>query len=191
LSNGRTSRPKSIFAGACAKAWAGVSCSPAMRRQDPRGEPLANEINHRLIASSPVDDRRTECRTTKREGSDRQSANRHAQSQRQATEREQEAEGGSTDGHKTTSDTSNRHTPDREVPNGDNTLGHSRTHRDRINTGADVNERPAAEAGTRPVLESKHRSLLDARAADKPRGVAADALAADSLLADGTQSDCG
>ena len=173
-----------------------------MRRQDPRAEPLANEVNHGRITSPPIDDRRTECRTTdgvhkpegrttKRDGSDRQAANRHAQSQRQATEREQETDGDPTNGHKTTCETGNCHTPDRDVPDGDNTLGHFRTHRQRIDTGADVNQRPAAEAGTRPVLESKHRSLIDARAADKPRGVAADALAADSLLANGTQPDCG
>ena len=94
-----------------------------------------------------------------------------------------------TDGHKTTRETSDGHAPDRHVPDGDNTLRHSRTHRGRVNTDADVNQRPAAQAGTRPILEAQNRSLLDARAAQEPRGVAADTLPANSLLTSGTEPD--
>src|SRR5437867_1212251 len=79
--------------------------------------------------------------------------------------------------------------PERDVPDGDDTLRHSRTHRGRVNTDADVNQRPAAQAGTRPILEAQNRSLLDARAAQEPRGVAADTLPADSLLTSGTEPD--
>jgi len=170
---------------------------PAIRRQDSRAEPPANEVKHLLIASSTVDDRRTERRAADgvdepdrraadRDGSNRQAANRQAQPHRRTAEGEEQPDRSPTYGDKTARETSDRDAPYGHVPDRDNTLGYFRPHRDRVNTRADVNQRPAADAGLRPVLESKNRPLLDARAAHEPRGVTADTLAADRLLTEGT-----
>lgn len=175
---------------------------PAMRREDSRAKPLPNKVNHGRITSSAVDDRRTERRaadgvnkpnrrTAERDGSNRQPANRQAQPQRRTAEREEQAEGSPTDGNKTARETGDRDAPYRHVPDRDNTPGHSRPHRGRVDTRADVNQRPAADAGARPVLESQNHSLLDARAAHEPRGLVADTLAADSLLANDAEPDGG
>ena len=91
------------------------------------------------------------------------------------------------DRHNATRETGDRHTPYGQVADGDNTLGDSRTHRDRINTQANMNQRPAPDRDIRSVLESQNRARLEARAADQPRRVPADTLAADTFLAHGTE----
>jgi hypothetical protein len=176
--------------------------SPAVRWQKSRTKPSAHKVDRGRTAFSTVNDGRAERRaangvvkadrsTAQRERPDREPTDRDAEPQCSATQREDQTDGRSSNGDKTASNTGNRDTSDCYVPDRDNPVSHSRSHRGGVDAHADVYHRPAADAGARSVLESQNGSLLNAGAAHNSRGIAADALAADGLLANGTQSDCG
>jgi len=173
---------------------------PAIRGENRCTKPLAHKLKRSWVASPAVYDRRAEsptpdgvnksnCGAAQRHGSDCQAADRKAQPHRRTPQREGQPKRGSAERNQAARETTNGQRSDRDVPNGEEPPCDSRTHGGRIDTHTDVNKRPGSDTGSRSIFKSQNRPTLQAVAAHDPRRISADALAADSPLACGTESD--
>jgi hypothetical protein len=174
--------------------------SSTTRREHSRSKRPSDKVDHGRITVSAVDDRgakscaadgvdKPDGGASERDRSDGESANGYTQPECETAKREQQAARRPAHGHKPTRETGNRHTSNGDVPDRDDAPRHARSHGGRIKSRANMNEWPVANGGVRPVFESENGSLLGARPAHDTRTVAANALAADRLLADGAETD--
>ena len=127
--------------------------------------PESKEFSSKLIAPATIDNRRAEGSAadgvgkSNRGAADRnrtnsQPAHGHADPHSGTAESEQQSERQPTHAEHATGETRDRDTANRDVSNRDEAFGNSGPHSCRIDTGANVNKRPAGDCRLRPILES-------------------------------------